>query len=141
MGLILSSAARNAAADAIGNLLDAGSGAAKIRVYTASRPAGPDTAITSQTLLAEFTLNDPAFVAASGGVKALDNTPVPAATGLAAGTAAWFRMLDSNSAAVVDGLVSGTGGAGDLQLTTTAVTVGQSLEVTSGTLTMPAGVP
>lgn len=141
MGLTLSTAARNAAANAVGDLLDGGSGAGKVRMYTATRPAGPDTAIGAQTLLAEFPCSDPAWAAASTGTKALDVTPIPAATGLAAGTAAWFRMLDSANVAVIDGSVTATGGGGDLELNTTTVSVGLTLEITSGTLTMPAGTP
>lgn len=139
MSLTLSNAVRSAMADAGVDLLDAGSGAGKIRIYTASRPAGPDTAIGAQTLLAEFTLADPSFGAAANGVKTLDATPVLATTGLAAGTAAWFRALDSNNVARIDGKVTATGGGGDLEINTTTVSVGLDLEITSGTVTQPAG--
>lgn len=141
MGLTLSNAARSAGADAIADRVDAGAAAGKIRIYTASRPAGPDTAIGAQTLLAEFALADPAFGPAANGVKTLDATPVLTATGLAAGTAAWFRALDSNNVAVMDGSVTATGGGGDLQLNTTTVSVGLALEITAGSMTMPAGTP
>jgi len=63
--------------------------------------------------------------------------------GLAAGTAGWFRVLDSTEAAgsglgVVDGTVTATGGGGDLTLNTTTISVGVDVEVTSGSITMPA---
>lgn len=69
----------------------------------------------------------------------LDATPVLATTGLAAGTAGWFRMKDSTGATVLDGSATATGGGGDLQLNTTTVSVGLDLEITAGTVTMPAG--
>lgn len=139
MSLTLSNALRSAQANQVTAAADAGSGPGKIRIYTASRPAGPDTAVGAQTLLAEFTLADPSFASAVNGVITLDATPVLATTGLAAGTAAWFRLLDSTNTAVIDGKVSTSGGGGDLILNTTTVSVGLDLEITSGTITVPAG--
>lgn len=132
----ISNAARVAAIAATTGLIDAGAGAGKIRVYTASKPAGPDTAISGQTLLAEFTCQDPAFTAGATGVQNLDVTPAMTTTGLAAGTATWARVLDSNNVAVVD-LTVGTSGS-DINLNTTTVSVGLNLEITSGSLTQPA---
>ena len=132
----LSTARRNGAIDSVVDALDAGTGPGKIRLYSGSKPAGPDTAITSQVLLAEFTLNDPAFGNGSNGVAPLDIDPVITTSGLAAGTAAWFRALDSDNVAHVDG-TAGTS-ATDLILNTTTVSVGLTLTLTSGTLTQPA---
>lgn len=135
MALRISNAARSALADALRLLVDAGSGAGKIRVYSGSQPAGPDTAVTSQTLLAEFTLADPSFGSASSGVTSLLSVP-RTTTGLAAGTAAWFRLLDSNNTAIADGAV-GTSGA-ELNLNTVTISVGVTVELTTGSITMPA---
>lgn len=132
----LSDARRNATAQGHTDALDGGSGPGKIRVYSGTKPAGPDTAIGAQVLLAEFTCADPAFTAGATGVRILDATPVLTATGLAAGTAAWYRALDSNNVAHFDGTV-GTSGA-ELTLNTTTVSVGLALELTAGTLTQPA---
>ena len=138
MSLTLSNAARSAAADAVGNLIDVGT-VGKIRVYTTARAAGPDTAIGAQTLLVEFAVADPAFGAASSGVKTLDATPVLTGTGVAAGTATWFRVLDSANTAIIDGKVSASGGGGDMIISTTTVSIGLAVEITAGSLTMPAG--
>lgn len=135
MTLRVSNAARSAAADAIRLLVDGGADEGELRIYSGSQPAGPDTAITSQTLLATFTLDDPAFGAASNGVTTLAGTPL-AATGAANGTATWFRILNSSGTAIVDGAV-GTSGA-ELNLNTTTVSSGVALELTSGSITMPA---
>lgn len=135
MTLRVSNAARSSLADALRLLVDAGDGAGKIRVYSGSQPAGPDTAVAGQTLLAEFTLADPSFGAASNGVVTLASTP-RTTTGVAAGTASWFRMLDSDNVAIADGAVA-TSDA-ELNLNTTTVSVGVNLEITGGTITMPA---
>lgn len=136
MTIHISTAARNAAANAAVDLVDGGSGPGKIRIYSGTQPAGPDTAIGAQVLLAEAALSDPGFAGVVNGVKVLDNTPVPAGTGLAAATATWFRIVDSNNLAVIDGS-AGTSGT-DLVLNTAAITVGVAVEITSGTITMPA---
>lgn len=139
MATKLSNAARSAAANAIVALIDAGT-AGKLRIYGNTQAAGPDTT-TAEVLLAEFTLDATAsFGAASNGVATLDATPALTATGAAAGTATWFRIVDSSAGAGAAGLVDGavgTSGA-ELNLNTTTVSSGLSMSITSGTLTMPA---
>jgi hypothetical protein len=142
MAIRINTAARNAAADAIVGVFSGGSGAPVLRIYSGTQPATPATA-PSGTLLAEFTLSDPGFAAASSGSAALDVTPALTDDGLAAGTAGYFRICDSTEAAatglgVLDGSVTATGGGGDLQLNTTTISVGVSVEITSGSITMPA---
>ena len=138
MALTISTAARNAAAEAVAGLVDAGTDAGFLRIYDGTRPAGPDTAITNQTLLAEIELNDPAFGPASNGTVLLDVDGLTT-TGLAAGTATWFRFTDSDGNGVIDGSVTATGGGGDLTLNTTTISIGLTVEITSGQITMPAG--
>ncbi len=136
MATRISTAARNAAASAIAGLLDGGPAAGTIKVYTGAQPASANDA-ESGTLLATFVLSDPAFGAASSGVAALAGTPL-SATGAANGTAGWFRAEDSTGANVLDGSVTATGGGGDLELSTTTISIGLTVELTSGTVTMPA---
>lgn len=138
----LSTAARNAAADAIAALVDGGSGAGLLRIYTGSAPAGPGSAPTG-TKLVEIALNDPAFAAAATGVADLDVSPALSGTGLAAGTAGWARIVDSTQGAgsglaVMDLTVSTVGGGGDVQLATLTISVGLTVDITSGNLTVPA---
>jgi len=138
MAIQINTAARNAAADAVAALVNGG----RIRIYTATQPANPGTA-PSGTLLAEFTLSNPAFAAASNGTAALDVTPALTDFGLAAGTAAWFRILTSSEAAgtglgVIDGTVTASGGGGDMTLNTVTISVGVNVEITSGSISMPA---
>lgn len=142
MAIRINAAARNAAADAVVATFSGGSGAPVLRIYSGTQPANPATA-PSGDLLAEFTLDDPAFAAASGGTAALDVDPALTDEGLDAGDAGWFRICDSTEAAstglgVLDGSVTATGGGGDLTLNTVTISVGVSVEITSGSITMPA---
>lgn len=136
MTIKISTTARNAACDAIVDLLDAGASFGKIRIYDGTQPAGPGTAVSTQVLLAEFTLEDPAFGSAATGVATLDASPVLSTTGLAASTATWFRALDSNSVAYIDGS-AGTSGT-DIILNTATISVGVTVEISAGTITMGA---
>ena len=63
----LSAAARNAMCNALVDLIDGGAGAGTLKIYTATQPAGPGTAITDQTILATLTFSDPAFGNAATG--------------------------------------------------------------------------
>lgn len=132
MTLRLSTSARNAAAAAIAALADVGSGAGMVRIYTGSQPATPATAATG-TLLVTIPFNDPAFGAPATGVVTADVTPELTADAVASGTAGWFRLLDSDANAVMDGAVPG-----EMTLTNTAVTSGTAVTITGGTLTQPA---
>jgi len=134
--LTLATAARNGMCDLLVDLLDAGAAAGKIEIRSGTRPANPNTTATG-TLLATVTLIDPAFGAASTGVATLTD-PV-SVTAVATGTATWFRAMDSNNNAVMDGRVTATGGGGDLTLATTSLTTGLAVDVTGGTVTMPLG--
>lgn len=134
----ISNAAAKAACDAIVDLVDGGAGAGLLRIYDGTRPADPDTAVTSQNLLAELTMSDPAFGNAADddpGGTATANSITADSSADATGTASWFRIVDSNGTAIVDGEV-GTSGA-NLNLNTVSIVAGAQVEVTSLTLTMP----
>lgn len=135
MTLRVSVAARNAGLDAAFNLADAGSGPGTIKVYSGTQPATADTAETG-TLLVTFTLADPAFEVAAGGVKDLDAAPDLTATAAATGTAGWARCEDSTGANVFDGSV-GTSAA-DFIINSTSITAAQTVNLTLGSITDPA---
>jgi|SRR5688500_14281529 len=138
MGFRLSAAARNAACNAVVDLLDGGT-TPVIQVYTGSQPTNPDTAVGGATLLVTFNLDGTAaFGSASSGTATLTGLPI-SATAVATGTAGWFRMLtQSGGTAVLDG-VCGTSGQ-QLNLSTTSITSGVTVEITGGTgVTMPLG--
>lgn len=132
MAVRLSASLANDLANAIKTAVDAGA-AGKIKIYTGSQPATADTAV-SGTLLATFTLSDPSFGAASGGVITLAGVPLTVAAA-ATGTAGWFRLMTSADASVLDGSVGTSGN--QINLNTTSITSGVNVTITSGTITMP----
>lgn len=136
MATRLSDAAQNAAVDAVVDLVDAGSGAGKLRIYTGAQPADVDDA-ASGTLLVDIALADPAFGSAAAGAAALASTPRSAAAS-ATGTAGWFRILDSDNVARIDGNITATSGGGDIELDNTSIASGQTVNVNSLTYTQPA---
>lgn len=133
----ISNASAIAACNAVVDLLDAGAGAATIQIRTGAQPADPDTA-ASGTLLATLTCSDPAFgnaADAAPGAIATANAITDDTSADATGTAGYFRALDSDSNAIIDGEV-GTSGA-DMNLNTVSITSGATVSVTSWTVTMP----
>ncbi len=134
MSVRLPAASRNAAVDAVCGRLNGGT----VEIRTGAQPATAADAATG-TLLATFTINNPAFDAAANGAAALVVTPQLQAAGAAAGDAGWWRAKTSGGATVMDGSCSATGGGGDLTLNTVAVSVGLALRLTGGTVSMPAG--
>jgi hypothetical protein len=137
MAIGISTAAQNAGVNAIAGLVDADVGAGTITIRTGAGPATANDAPTG-TLLATLTLNDPAFSTGVAGVATLDVTPAVTTTGVAAGTAGYFRLHDNSGDVVLQGSVTVTAGGGDLELNTTSIAIGTTVEITSGTLTMPA---
>ena len=117
---------RNAQLDAITAFAGAG---AKLRVYDGTRPA---TGGTATTLLAEFVLGTPFAPAA---VAAVLSPNLPSnVTGLAAGTATWFRVVKADGTThVLDGSagISGT----DLILNTATISIGVAVSAASWTVT------
>ena len=121
----LSNTGANAAADAVTVLLNSG----KLRIYDGTQPATADTAITTQTQLAELTFNSTAFAGAIAGA-ATANAITGDTTADATGTATWFRALKSDGSTVVfDGSV-GTSGA-NINLNSVAISAGAAVSVSS----------
>jgi hypothetical protein len=128
-----SNAAVTAAADAVCDLLDNG----YLRIYDGTQPSTADTAITTQTLLAELRFNATAFPSATNGV-ATANSITADSSANATGTASWFRALKSDGSSVVfDGSV-GTSSA-DLVLNSVAISSGAQVSVTAFTYTENKG--
>lgn len=124
-----STAAKNAALDAKGNLVGA---SGLLRIYDGAQPASPNVAVGSQVKLVEFVTNAAGFAtAASGGV--LTARAIASAVGLAAGTAAWARLCDAGGVAIMDCTV-GTS-ATDIILANTSITVSEPVSVSSLTIT------
>lgn len=120
--------AANAAADTVCALLNNG----YLRIYNGSQPANANTAITTQTKLAELRWSATAFAAASAGLAVAN--AIASDTNTVAGTATWFRAFKSDGTTVVfDGSV-GVSGC-NINLNTTTITSGGVLAITNFTYT------
>lgn len=131
MAASYSTTLRNAQLDAITTAVG---NAGKLRIYSGTRPANVAAAITG-TLLAELTTGTPFAGAASAGVLTV-NAVTGDTSADATGTATHFRQWKSDgTTGVIDGTVSATGGGGELQLASTAVTATEPVNVTSYVIT------
>lgn len=132
MALGFTTAVRNARMDAITTAVNA---SGKLRFYNAPRPADANTAVSTQTLLAELTCAlSFANAAASAAITANAITAANANAGAGAGTTAtWFRLTTSAGTAIMDGNVATT--ASDLNVSSTTFVSGQQVSVTSWTIT------
>lgn len=137
MTIKLSTAARNALGDAIVAQLDAGAGSGSIKIYDGTQPANPSVAVTTQNILSEHTLTEPAGTVTNGVLTfaTISNDEFANATG----TASWARFFDGSGAAVVDASISPVGGGGDLQMNTVNVVINGPVRFTSLAWTMPGG--
>jgi len=130
MSVQLSVAVRNARLDQVETTIGVGG---ILRLFSGSVPANCAAADPAGKL-AEMTLPPDWMNPASNGTKTILGTWTT--TGLAAGNAASFRMYDSGGAACgIQGVVTATGGGGDLTLDNTNIAIGQNVNITGFTLT------
>ena len=134
----LANATAKALADTFDGRVNLGAGAGTLKIYSGSVPTDSDTALGAQVLLATLTFSDPAFGNASdanpgGRVTASAITADSSAD--ATGTAAFFRILDSDANVVCQGSV-GTSGS-DINFNTVSFVSGAEISVTSLTVTIP----
>jgi len=128
------------AVDAVTASFDLDTPPAIIRIYDGTAPADVDTALSSNTLLAELPMSNPAFLggadAAPGAVDTAD-TITDDSSANATGSPATFFRIETGTASTdkLQGEI-GTSGA-DLNLNTTSITQGDIVSITSMTVTMP----
>jgi len=131
MSIQFSTSVRNARLDAIETTI---STSAIMKIRTGAAPADCGTA-DSGTVLATLSLPSDWLAAASGGSKAKSGTWQDASAD-ATGTAAHFRIYDSGGTVChIQGTVTATGGGGDLTLDNTSIATGQTVTITSFSLT------
>jgi hypothetical protein len=131
MALQHSVTVRNARLDAIESAVGT---SPILRIRTGEPPANCAAARTG-TILASLTLPSDWMAAASSGTKAKSGTWEDASAD-ATGTAAHFEIMDSTGTTChMQGTVTATSGGGDMELDNTSVASGQSVTVTSFTLT------
>jgi hypothetical protein len=131
MAFQFSTAARNGALDAIETELGA---SPVLKLWSGTVPANC-AAADSGTQIANMALPADAMAAASGGTKGLSGVWTDASAD-ANGTVGHFRVYKNGATVcVMQGTVTVTGGGGDLTLDNTSVTSGQTITITSFTLT------
>jgi hypothetical protein len=115
----------------------AGNGAIQIFIYTGAQPATGDATATG-TLLCTFS---GMFVMATGAILSLDTfmstVTVPAS---ATGTAGWCRMSfpsTSYGTAVIDGSVGISGSGATFIISSTDITSGEEITISSIAITLP----
>jgi hypothetical protein len=134
MAIQLATSTRNARLDAVET--DAGT-AAVLRLRTGAQPANCAAADSGSVIISYSLAADWAAAAASGS-KSFSNTPISgAATGANAdGQAFHFRLYKSDgTTCIMQGSVTQSGGGGDLTIDNDDIEVGQTVNVTSLTLT------
>lgn len=131
MAIQLSTAVRNAMLDAIESTIGL---SAILKIRTGAAPATCATA-DSGTVLATLNLPSDWLAAASSGSKALTGTWQDTSAD-ATGTAAHYRIYASDGITCgLQGTVTATSGGGDIELQNTSIAAGQSITITSFTLT------
>lgn len=137
----VSKAAVKASVDSVVDKLDSGTAAtaAKVQIYSGSQPASADATAGTGTKLAEITLSATAFGAATTGTGTETSYITAACAGLAksdtsadaTGTAAWFRSVDKDGNAVIDGSAGTNTTTFDMSLDNTSISAGQTVKLNS----------
>ena len=131
MTLQISVAVRNAMLDTIESTISA---SAVLKIRSGAQPANC-AAADSGDVLATLTLPSDWMAAANAGAKALSGTWQDTSAD-ATGTAAHFRVYASDGTTChMQGSITATGGGGDMTIDNTSVAAGQSITISSFTLT------
>lgn len=131
----ISNVARSAAADAVVDLIDAGTPPGTLRVATGSAPTNTTDA-DSGTTLATLTFSNTAFGAASNGVATANS--ITSDTNVDnSGTAAHFRAKNAAGTVIFQG-TCGTSGS-DINWDNNVFVAGGTAAISSMTYTQPSG--
>jgi hypothetical protein len=133
MALQYSAAVRNAQLDALETVVGT---AAVLKIFTGAAPANV-AAANSGTELASMTLPSDWMAAASSGSKSKSGTWEDTSAN-ATGTAGHWRLYASDGTTChAQGTITATSGGGDMELDNTSIATGQTVTVT--TFTVSAG--
>lgn len=126
MGTTLETVARNAAVDAVVDLLDGGVGDnGTLEILT-----------SADAVLATFALPDPAFGAASNGIATANS--ITGVTASATGTAAKWQAKNKAGDVIIRGNAGATGSGASMTLSNVELTEDDPLNVTAWTYSQPA---
>jgi hypothetical protein len=135
MTMGFSTTIRNACATVRRDAIDGGPAAGVIKIYSGTRPA-TGGAVGAAVLLATCTCSDPCGTVANGVLTFSAISDGTGTAGAGAGTqATWARIEASDGTFCADGSVTANGGGGDIQLNSTTIATGQTVKVTSGSIT------
>lgn len=131
MSIQLSVAVRNGRLNEVQTIIGA---SAVLEILTGTAPANC-AAATTGTVLVQYNLASSWLAAASGGAVILSGLPLSVSAS-GTGTAGYFRLFANDGITCgMQGTVTATGGGGDLTLSTTAVSTGETVNITGFTLT------
>lgn len=102
-------------------------GGGTLVVYSGTPPVGPDTSLSGNTVLATFTFSAASAQSDTSGVLTLAFSATTV-TASASGTASFFRIITSGSAAIVQGTIAASGA--DWNLSSTTITSGDNVSIT-----------
>ena len=123
MALVLETVLKNVLADAIDAEINTGAGTANLKF---------ETAVDAEVATINF--QNPAFGAAAAGVITLAGVPL-SDTNATGGTGAQFSLSDRDGTKQLEGVVAVSGQ--DLDLSSLSVGAGDTVELTSFTITIP----
>ena len=131
MAITLSTAAKDAACNAVVDLIDLGATDA-----TGDVTINADNAGVPGAALVTINLQNPAFGNSANGTASAAGLPL-SGTVATAGTAAWFVVRDRNNAEVFHGTVTATGGGGDMTISSTTLAANDTVQINTFDVTMP----
>lgn len=117
------------AADFGADLITRLGSAATCRIYTGTKPAGPDIAPTTQILLGTLTLS--ATPGSFSGRRFTFNSITQCPSAEAGGTATWARFTDG-TLAVLDVDIGTNGGGAYMQMANTTITASAPISINDG---------
>lgn len=113
----------------------------KLQVYDGIRPVTPDTAVTSQNLLVEFTIPGPAFdpptYDAVTDRVVMEGKPISPASALAGGVATWARLLDNTGTPLYDGNCGNLLSNALFKISSTNILAGSQISIMSHAFIQP----
>lgn len=134
----LSTSARDAAANGIVDLIDAGTGAGTIAIRTGAPPTNVSDA-SSGTLLGTCTFSATAFGASSSGTATAASITSDTSAD-ASGDAGYFRVYAgaaADTAALCQGTAGDSGDTPDLEFDNKSIVAGGTIAISSMTLSVP----
>lgn len=129
MAILLSNTFANALLQHSGTAVADQFGGGTLVAYSGTPPAGPNEALSGNTVLATFTFSAGASWGSPAGGSITLALAATTVTASASGTATFFRVLNSGSAALLQGTMASPSG-GDWNLNSVNITVGDNVAIT-----------